>query len=47
MKKLRKCTKCGNYTMEESHCGAPTKSAHPPKFKMTDKYAKYRRESQG
>ncbi|MBM3229110.1 ribosome biogenesis protein [Candidatus Parvarchaeota archaeon] len=43
MKKLRKCALCKSYTMKQEHCGAQTKSAHPPKFKITDKYAKYRR----
>lgn len=44
MKKIRKCAVCGKYTMQEIHCGSQTKSAHPPKFTMEDKYARFRRE---
>ncbi|MCX6770219.1 MAG: RNA-protein complex protein Nop10 [Candidatus Micrarchaeota archaeon] len=43
MKKMRKCALCGKYTLEDSHCNAPTKSPHPAKFSIDDKHAKYRR----
>lgn len=45
--RLRKCPKCGRYTLEEK-CpgdGAVTVSAHPPTFSIgrETKYGKYRR----
>lgn len=39
---LKKCGKCGYTLKEECKCGK-TKDAHPPKFSVSDKYAKYRR----
>jgi len=41
---IRKCTKCGTYTLKPScpKCGVETKVAHPPKFSPEDKYVKYR-----
>jgi len=41
--KLRKC--CGSYTIKEKcpKCASLAKTAHPPKFSLSDKYAKYRR----
>ncbi len=45
MKKIRKCAVCGKYTMLEKHCSELTKSAHPPKYAIADKYARFRRES--
>jgi len=42
---LRKCEKCGSYTLKEDvcpHCGGPVKSPHHAKFSMDDKYRKYR-----
>ena len=45
MKKMRKCTSCGKYTLEELHCGADTKTPHPPRFSIDDKYASYRRQA--
>jgi len=35
--------KASHYTMKEECHGAKTKTAHPPKFSVDDKYAKYRR----
>ncbi|MCX8195358.1 MAG: RNA-protein complex protein Nop10, partial [Candidatus Micrarchaeota archaeon] len=29
---MRKCKKCGAYTLDEQHCGGPTSSPHPPKY---------------
>ncbi|NVM28424.1 MAG: RNA-protein complex protein Nop10 [Candidatus Helarchaeota archaeon] len=46
-KLLRKCVECGRYTMIEStcpQCGGKTVNPQPPKFSITDKYGKYRRE---
>jgi len=43
MKRMKKCGICNAYTLEASHCGAPTRSPHPPKFSIEDKYAAYRR----
>lgn len=40
--RIKMCQKCGAFTMAESHCGMPTKTAHPPKFSATYKYSKYR-----
>ncbi len=41
---IKKCDKCG-YTLQDvcSKCGGKTRTAHPPRFSATDKYAKYRR----
>jgi H/ACA ribonucleoprotein complex subunit 3 len=42
---LRKCEKCGLYTLKVDvcpHCGGSVKSPHPAKFSMDDKYRKYR-----
>jgi H/ACA ribonucleoprotein complex subunit 3 len=43
MRRMKKCVVCNSYTLHESHCGKPTKSPHPPKFSIEDRYAKYRR----
>lgn len=43
---LRKCVKCGAYTLNKDrcpYCGGPVRLPHPPKFSLDDKYAKYRR----
>jgi len=47
LKKIRRCEVCGSFTMQESHCGKPTKTAHPPKYSPEDKYARYRRIGKG
>ncbi|MEM0066310.1 MAG: RNA-protein complex protein Nop10 [Sulfolobales archaeon] len=41
---MRKCTKCGNYTLKEQcpRCGSATIVASPPRFSPVDKYVKYR-----
>ncbi|MEM0475331.1 MAG: RNA-protein complex protein Nop10 [Candidatus Norongarragalinales archaeon] len=48
MKDLRKCIKCGRYTLRErcanAKCGGETVAAHPPKYSPVDKYACYRRK---
>lgn len=44
MKNLKKCVKCGEYTLMDEHCGA-TVSAYPPKYSPDDKYGEYRRKA--
>jgi H/ACA ribonucleoprotein complex subunit 3 len=42
---LRKCEKCGTYTLQKNecpHCGGNVRIPHPPKFSPDDKYLKYR-----
>jgi H/ACA ribonucleoprotein complex subunit 3 len=42
---LRKCGKCGNYTLKKTtcpRCGEAVKIPHPPKFSPDDKYLRYR-----
>ncbi|HDN76179.1 MAG TPA: RNA-protein complex protein Nop10 [Acidilobales archaeon] len=41
---IRKCPKCGTYTLREEcpKCGTKTKVAHPPRFSPEDKYVRYR-----
>lgn len=43
--RIRKCPKCGRYTLKEvcPVCGEKTKSAHPSKFSPEDPYGEYRR----
>ncbi len=38
--KIRRCIKCGRYTMKEIclNCGEKTKIAHPAKFSPDDPY---------
>ncbi len=43
---LRKCIKCGEYTLHQDkcpYCGGPIRNPHPAKFSPEDKYGKYRR----
>jgi H/ACA ribonucleoprotein complex subunit 3 len=47
MKRMRKCGVCGSYTLDDVHCNEATKSPHPPKYSLEDKYAKYRRAEMG
>ncbi|MEM2948146.1 MAG: nucleolar RNA-binding Nop10p family protein [Candidatus Anstonellales archaeon] len=47
MKYIRKCMVCRQYTLSEMHCGKRTESAHPPPFKPSDRYARYRRMERG
>lgn len=46
MKKIRKCGKCGAFTLKDScgACGGKALTAHPPKFSPEDKWAEYRRK---
>jgi len=42
---LRKCEKCGGYTLKKDVCplcGGKVRIPHPPKFSPDDKYLKYR-----
>lgn len=42
---LRKCEKCGGYTLRTGdcpYCGGTVRIPHPPKFSPDDKYLKYR-----
>ncbi len=41
---LRKCIKCGSYTLKDvcKECSEQTKSVHPAKFSPDDKYLRYR-----
>ncbi|MHA1594829.1 MAG: RNA-protein complex protein Nop10 [Candidatus Baldrarchaeia archaeon] len=44
---LRKCTKCGEYTLRKDscpYCGSPVKNPHPPRFSPHDPYGSYRRK---
>jgi len=45
MSVIRKCPKCGTYTLEDHcpKCGESTRTPHPPKFSPEDRYGKYRR----
>lgn len=42
--RMRKCPKCGVYTLQErcKKCGGETVLAHPAKFSPDDKYALYK-----
>ena len=45
MKHILKCPSCGNYTMKEDcGCGGRAVTVIPPKYRVEDKYAKYRRK---
>jgi len=42
---LRKCVKCGKYTLKTDccpYCGGNVRIPHPAKFSPDDKYLKYR-----
>lgn len=43
---MRKCDKCGIYTIKEKcpECESETKDPRPGKFSPEDKYGKYRRK---
>ncbi|EHP89692.1 RNA-protein complex protein Nop10 [Methanotorris formicicus] len=43
--RIRKCLKCGRYTLKEfcPNCGEKTIIPKPPKFSPEDRYGKYRR----
>ena len=42
---LRKCEKCGKYTLKKNkcpYCCGKVRIPHPPKFSPDDKYLKYK-----
>jgi H/ACA ribonucleoprotein complex subunit 3 len=41
---LRKCEKCGKYTLKNEcpYCSGKVRIPHPPKFSPDDKYLMYR-----
>lgn len=42
---LRKCIKCGRYTLRKDacpYCGGELVVPHPPRFSPVDKYVEYR-----
>ncbi|MGC8953513.1 MAG: RNA-protein complex protein Nop10 [Desulfurococcus sp.] len=42
---LRKCSKCGRYTLSRDrcpYCGGELIVPHPPRFSPIDKYVEYR-----
>gem|GEM_PF-508419 len=44
---LRRCTRCGRYTLERENCplcGAPVRVPHPPKLSLNDRFRPYRRK---
>ncbi|MHB1439590.1 MAG: nucleolar RNA-binding Nop10p family protein [Cuniculiplasma sp.] len=43
---IRKCTKCGTYTLENNcpKCGDPTRLAGPMKYSTNDRFQKFRLE---
>ena len=42
---IRRCPKCGEYTLKDTCCGSKTVTAHPAKYSPDDRYGKYRRIS--
>ncbi|MCL5963264.1 MAG: RNA-protein complex protein Nop10 [Candidatus Thermoplasmatota archaeon] len=45
MGKIKRCVKCGMYTLHDkcSLCGTPAISPAPSRFSPEDRYGKYRR----
>ncbi|WP_456373138.1 RNA-protein complex protein Nop10 [Methanocaldococcus sp.] len=43
--KMKKCLKCGTYTLKDvcPKCGEKTIIPKPPKFSLEDRWGKYRR----
>jgi len=41
--KIKKCLKCGKYTLKDLCCGEKTITVKPPRYSPLDKYGKYRR----
>ena len=42
---LRKCERCGKYTLKQDacpYCSGKVRVPHPPKFSPDDKYLRYR-----
>ncbi|MCK4588817.1 MAG: ribosome biogenesis protein [Nanoarchaeota archaeon] len=46
MKRILKCQKCHQYTMQETHsCGGTAITPKPAKFNLEDKYGRLRRKA--
>jgi len=46
MRRIRKCTSCGRYTLEEAcRCGSRTEQPRPPKYSPEDRFARFRRQA--
>lgn len=48
--RLRKCEKCGGYTLKDDvcpRCGGNVRIPHPPKFSPDNKYLEYRMALKG
>jgi rRNA maturation protein Nop10 len=45
LKRLRRCAKCGSFTLRILHCGSLANNAHSPVFKPFDRYSDYRVEA--
>jgi H/ACA ribonucleoprotein complex subunit 3 len=43
--RMKKCLKCGTYTLKDicPNCGEKTAIPKPPKFSLEDRWGKYRR----
>jgi len=43
--RMKKCQKCGTYTLKDicPNCGEKTAIPKPPKFSLEDRWGKYRR----
>ncbi|HLC69207.1 MAG TPA: nucleolar RNA-binding Nop10p family protein [Candidatus Bilamarchaeaceae archaeon] len=47
MKRVKRCSVCGQYTLERKHCGNMAGSAHPAPFNPNDPRGHYRRKAYG
>lgn len=45
MRRILRCTSCGEYTMRKEHCDQPTINPLPPRYSPEDRYAAYRRKA--
>lgn len=43
--KIMKCEECGKYTLKKKCCDKNTVDTKPAKFRVDDKYGKYRRKA--
>ncbi|MFO7992157.1 MAG: RNA-protein complex protein Nop10 [Thermoplasmata archaeon] len=46
MNRIKKCSRCGRYTLSDQcpECGGKTINPKPPKYSPEDRYGSYRRE---
>jgi len=42
---ILRCQKCGQYTLEPSHCNQQAIPPRPPRFSVEDKYADLKRKA--